>query len=262
MHKFIGFVLVFFITAISVHAADMRFVQIDDMFYSSSSEESIQRLENVINNINKQKNVQFVIFTGNNIAKPDKSDLESLLETAKQLKVPYYIVLGNKDVNKQKDLSKAEYMKIVSKNVRSHKKIESPNYVIDKKDIVFIIADGSKDVIPASMGYYKADVLKWLEEQLNIYADRNVVIIQHFPLVPPEKRESRYTFKADEYLKLISRYKNVKAVISGHFNANSEQEVNGILHITTADAPVYRIIDIIDCDTSNPSFWSTLYNAN
>ena len=39
---------------------------------------------------------------------------------------------------------------------------------------------------------------------------------------------------------------------------NSEKEINGILHITTAPAPQYRVIDIIDYDTNNPTFWSTL----
>lgn len=252
MKKFFGLFLFFAFTAASALASDMRIIQVDNVFYTPESD----KLESIITDINKQKNVEFVIFTGNNIAKPNREYLESFLQTAKQLNSPFYLIPGNKEVNKQKDLGKIDYMKIVSKNARTHKKIESPNYVIDKKDIVFIAVDGSKDVIPSSMGYYKADVLKWLDEQLDIYKDKNVVILQHFPIVPPSKRESHYTFKADEYLKLLAKHKNVKAVVAGHFGVNNEQTVNGVLHISTSDAPVYRIIDILDYDSSHPEFWS------
>ena len=93
---------------------------------------------------------------------------------------------------------------------------------------------------------------------LNIYKDKKVVIIQHFPIIPPTKKETKYTYKAEEYLEFLKDYKNVKAVVSGNFNANSEKTVNGILHISTANAPMYRIIDILDYETELPIFWSTI----
>ena len=82
--------------------------------------------------------------------------------------------------------------------------------------------------------------------------------MQHYPIVPPVKKETHYTYKAEEYLRLLSEHKNVKAVISGHFDANNEQFVNGVLHISTKEAPKYRIIDILDYETENPTFWSTI----
>ena len=151
-------------------------------------------------------------------------------------------------------------MNIVSKNVRTHKKIKNPNYVFEKKGIAFIVADGSKDVIPTSMGYYKKDVLLWLDEQLDNCEDKEqkVIILQHYPLIPPSNRESYYTFKADEYLRLISEHNNIKAIIAGHFNVNKEETVDKVLHISTKNAPAYRIIDILDYDTETPTFWSTI----
>lgn len=255
MKKFLVF-FTLFVATIAVNAENLRFVQVSDTLFSLSDEKSIENLQNVIQDINKQRNVSFVIFTGNNIAKPNKTDLEGFIEMAKELNVPYYVALGNKDVNKQKDFGKKEYIKVLSKNLRRYKKIESPNYVFEKAGVIFIVADGSKEVIPSPIGYYKADVLSWLEEQLNLYSDKNVVILQHFPIVPPAKKESHYTYKAEEYLAILAKHKNVKAVIAGHFNVNNEQKVNGILHISTEKAPSYRIIDLLDCDTDSPSFWS------
>ena len=244
------------VSTASVIAADMKFAQVSDAMYSAGNEKSAENLTKIINDINKQKNISFVVFTGNNISKPEKKNLEEFLDIAKKLNPPYYVVLGNKDVNKQKDLGKAEYMKTVGKENRVHRKIESPNYVFEKNGVVFIVVDGSKEVIPSPIGYYKPDVLKWLDEQLSLNARKNVVILQHFPLVPPSKKENRYTYKAAEYLKLLESHKNVKAVVAGHYNVNNEQTVNGVLHISTENVPAYKIIEIIDYDTNNPSFWS------
>ena len=108
------------------------------------------------------------------------------------------------------------------------------------------------------IGYYKEDVILWLDDKLDDYADKKVVILQHYPIVAPIKKETHYTYKADEYLKLLTEHKNVKALIAGHFGVNKEEFVDGILHISTKNAPVYRVIDILDYETENPTFWSTI----
>ena len=149
-------------------------------------------------------------------------------------------------------------MEMVKSNSYAHKKIDFPNYVIEKKDIVFIVVDGSKEVIPSSIGYYRAETLEWLQNQLSYYCDKNIVIFQHFPQNAPLNKESRFTFKPDEYLEMLKNYNNVKAIFAGNFNVNSEKEVDGILHFSTANAPQYRIVDIMDYETEKPIFWSVI----
>jgi len=257
MNKFWAFFITFLMTTLLGYSADMRFIQVDGALYS---EKNAEKFESLISKINLEKNVSFVVFTGNNISRPNKEDLERFLNKVKVLKAPYYIVLGQKDVNKQKGLGKAGYMDLVKKKVKAYRKLKttSPNYLFEKNGIIFIVADGSKEVIPTAMGYYKEDVILWLDDKLDEYKDKKVVILQHYPIVPPSKRETHYTFKADEYLRLLSEHKNVKAVVAGHFGVNNEQEVDGILHISTKNAPVYRVIDILDYDAENPTFWSTI----
>lgn len=255
MKNFLGLLIVFLLTTLSAYCVDMRFIQVDGVLYSSTES---QKFEALVEKINKEKDVEFVVFTGNNISKPRATELEQFLIAAKKLKRPFYIVLGQKDVNKSKNLGKKEYMQIVSQKVRTHKKIDSPNYVFKKKDLIFIVADGSKEFIPSSVGYYKEDVILWLDEQLDEYADKKVIILQHYPLVPPVQRETHYTYKADEYLRLLSEHKNVKAVFAGHFGVNKEQVQDGILHVSTSNAPKYRVVDILDYESENPTFWSTI----
>ena len=255
MKKLLCFCFVFLFSSLRIFAADIKFIQIDNLRYSPNSQESVQKFKDKIKEINKEKGISFVIFTGNNIAKSDKKNLEDFLRKANRLHTPYYVALGHKDLNKKKGLSKAEYMKVV-KN-KTNKNLKSPNYTFSKKGMSFIVVDGAKEFIPTPFGYYRDEVISYVDEELTKNAKKNVVILQHFPLNPPDDREAFRTYKADDYLKMLDKHKNVKAVISG-FSMNSEADVNGVKHITTADYPHYRIIEIVDCDSQNPTIWSEL----
>ena len=94
-----------------------------------------------------------------------------------------------------------------------------------------------------------------------MYPKKNIVIFQHFPLIPPTDNENYYTFKPEPYLKLIKEHENIKAVISGHFGVNQEQTVDKVLHISTAPAPEYRVIDMLDCTSKHPEFWAQIKNV-
>lgn len=237
------------------YAKDFKFIQVSDVRYSINDENVA--FKNMIEAINKQKNVEFVVFTGDNIIKADKSNLEGFIKEAKKLKMPFYIVLGDRDVNKYKDLSKKQYCSFLKKHIHNYKS-ENPNYIFEKKGWLFIVADGSKDVIPGTAGYYKDDVIEWIDKTLESNNGKNAIIFQHFPVVHPETREFYLTYKAEEYKNMLEKHSNVKAVITGHFDVNKEENVNGILHISTSKPPVYRIIDIIDYDTKNPSIWAQI----
>lgn len=255
MKKFLCLCFLLIFSVIKSYAADIKFVQIDDLKFSPYSDSSIQNFKNTISEINKQKDVSFVIFTGNNIAKPDKKYLVSFLKNARKLKAPYYIALGHKDLNKRKGLSKADYIKTVKKY--SHKNIKQPNYIFVKNGVVFMVADGAKEFIQTPFGYYRENVLQFLDFELTENSDKNAVILQHFPIYPPKEEDIYRTYKSEDYFEMLSKHKNVKAIVSG-FGTNSENDVNGIKHITTAGYPQYRIIEIIDCTSDNPTIWSTL----
>lgn len=253
MKKVAGFLLSVFLLSSQVCAKDLRFAQITDVRYLKGSDNSA--LEKVVNDINKQKDISFVVFTGDNIARPNPDDLKGFMSEIRKLKAPYYIVIGDKDVNKRKNLSKKQYLNLTHKYGRKFKQ-ETPNYIFEKSGVIFIVADGSKDVVPLPSGYYRDNVLEWIDANLDLYSKKNIVILQHFPLIPPAQKEGYYTYKADEYLKILQAHNNVKAVIAGHFGVNKEDSVDGIMHISTAPLPNYRIIDIIDCETKNPSIWA------
>ena len=244
MKKIITLLFLICLFTCSVYAKDVKFAQVTDVYYRGNSE----MLNKIIKDINKTPDIDFIVFTGNNIGKPNENNLKHFLNDAKRLNKPFYIVLGNKDVSKSHHLDKKTYMSIVRRYSKFHPK--STNYTFKKNNIVFIVVDGSKEVIPSVNGFYNKDTIAWVNKQLTKYASNKVVILQHFPLVNKPNNEYYYTYNILEYMQILSKHNNVLAVVTGHYNKNDEVMYNGVYHITSprSSEGTYKIIDI---DTSN-----------
>lgn len=232
-----------------VNAKDLKFIQITDSHFSSINGGGYPQkvLERTIKDINSIPNVDFVVFTGDNIDTANSDELVKFLKIANHLKCPYYTVIGNHEVFKSQHFEKVDYMRTVSKYSKScHYK--KPNYVFKKKGVVFIVVDGAKEFIPGPAGYYKKDTLKWLDKKLTKYEDKKVIILQHFPLVPPYYNRTHVTYNTDDYFALLKKHSNVVAIISGHYHANGETMKDGIYHVSTPSllsAPnEYKVIDV------------------
>lgn len=251
MKKLLLILSIFVFTVSPVFAKNIKFAQVTDMYYKGKS----QVLTNIITDINKTSDIDFVVFTGNNIGRPNQRNLRNFLTDLKKLNKPYYIVLGNKDVSKTHDLEKKTYMSMVRKYNRLHPK--QTNYTFKKSDVVFVVVDGSKELIPTTNGYYSKDTISWVDKQLKKYSMNKVVIIQHFPLANKSDNEFYYTYNILEYMQMLSKHSNVIAVVSGHYNKNDEIMYNGVNHITTPRSSdgSYKIIDI---DTSNNAVYTLL----
>ena len=103
-------------------------------------------------------------------------------------------------------------------------------------------------IIPNNNGYYRKDTLAWLDRKLTKYNKYPVVILQHFPIVPPKDIKSHRTYQAEEYLAMLGKHHNVIAVIAGHYHINGEIMQDGVYHITSPtllnNPHQYKIIDI------------------
>ncbi|MCM1265245.1 MAG: metallophosphoesterase [Candidatus Gastranaerophilales bacterium] len=235
----LGLCLTCFFVA-SAEAKNIKFAQITDVHYKVHSD----ILCKMIKDINKTSDIDFVIFTGDNIGQTNQKNLQKFLDDTKKLNKPYYFVLGNKDVSKSHDLTKDTYMKMVHKTNKLHPK--TSNYVFKKNNVVFLVADGSKEVIPSVSGFYNKETLQWIDEQLTKYKFNKVVIFQHFPLANKPSNEFYLTHNAIEYLQMLSKHNNVIAVVTGHYHKNDEVMYNGVYHITSpaASEGSYKIIEI------------------
>ena len=246
-------------------AENIKFAQITDTHLAVSNPYTSRVLESAIDDINNQPEIAFVVFTGDNIANPKEEDLRAFMKVLKNLKVPYYIALGNSDVYKANGLSKVRYYEII-KEYSIFRRQKSPNYVFKKNGFVFITVDGAKEVVPGTIGYYRQDTFDWLDRMLRKYRKKDVVIFQHFPVVYPKEAESRVkthkTYKVEAYKDMLSKHTNVLAVITGHFHVNEETMDNGIYYINSPSMLTlpqsYKIIDIVTTKDFSPIIYTQL----
>lgn len=245
----------------SVFASVIKFVQVADAHFRTKDEFRKEVLKETVKSINNEKDISFVVFTGDNIDSPKVQYLPEFVKIVNKLNVPYYIVIGNHDVFKNNGMSKENYLDIVKDNNMFYK-YKKPNYVFKKNGFVFIVVDGAKEVIPDSIGYYKKDTLDWLEKQLKKYKRSPVIILQHFPLVTVKDIKSHEVYLKEKYLELLDKHDNVICVIAGHLHTNGEKMRNGVYHITSPtllNQPYsYKVISITTTRGFSPMIYTEL----
>ena len=247
----------FFITVLllafsnAVNAKEVRFIHITDI---NITPENAYKLKRTIKEINSTPNIDFVVFGGNNIAKTNINNLNYFMYLLKRTHKKSYVLLGSSDVASNTGIDKKYYYKRV-KMARFLRHPSKPNYVFKKKGYVFIAMDGAKQYFQQPNGCYTKDELRWLDEKLTKYKDKNVVILQHFPITTT-KSTWLQTPKLDEYFEVLNKHNNIKAIVSGHYGYNQEENINGIYNIITESYSkngAYKIIEL----NSNENFIGT-----
>ena len=242
-------------------AGVIKFVQVTDSHFIAKDEYRTEVLKQTVKSINKEKDVSFVVFTGDNLDSPKEAYLPGFVNIINKLNVPYYLVIGNHDVFKNNGLSKEHYLEIVRDN-NCFYKYKKPNYVFKKNGFVFIVLDGAKEVIPGSIGYYKDDTLNWLEKQLKKYKRNPVIIFQHFPLIAAKERPTHTVYQKEKYFDILDTNNNVVSIIAGHLHTNSEIMRNGVYHITSptllSTPPVYKVITVTTTRGFSPMIYTEL----
>jgi len=245
--------LIFFSNA--ALAEQLKFVQVTDVhlsFSDSSSkgrdlEKSEQVLKSAIESINKLTDINFVVFSGDNIDVAGEDSLIEFCKTVKNLNKPYYIGIGNHDVFSS-SLNKTEYFKIVKQYNKNQKSTEPEYYFLPNKDFVVIFMDGVIQMIPGAHGCYNESDLEWLDETLTKFKDKKAIIVQHFPLVEPTENKSHKLRRPEEYRNLLADHNNIVAIVSGHYHCAKVTQQDGICHISSpalVQYPYeYRIIEI------------------
>lgn len=237
------FIFLFFVN--KSFAQDIRFIQVTDVHLTKNNAKYLKQFTEEFNR--EFNNIDFVVFTGDNIHRANIEDYLLFLNIIKNLKVKVYITAGNHDLLKTKGMTKENYFRHARKILgRYHP--DKPYYVFKEGDIVFVVMNGVREFIPDASGYFRDDELRWLDKTLRKYKKNKVVILQHFPLLDT-KVEGHNLYKKDKYEEILKKHNNVIAVISGHYHTDREEKTGNIHHIITknfADNTYYKIIRIYD----------------
>ena len=129
----------------------LRFAQISDIHYASVnsdkeyklSDNSGPVLEDAIDRINAQKNIDFVVATGDVIDKPKKSYIYDAINILNKLKYPWYYVQGNHDTSPGLYVNKQSIIEILKKKNKNHV-FDSTYYTFKpKKGFRIIVLDAA-----------------------------------------------------------------------------------------------------------------------
>jgi len=242
--SFLLILVLFLLSSFSFASAkEVKFIFLSN---ASVNKHNAYKLQETIKEINSYKDIDFVVFGGNNIQKADIVNLDYFIYLLKKVHKKTFVLLGNQDVSTSSGIDKKYYMKRVRRaSFYSHP--SKPNYVFKVKGYIFVAMDGSKEYFQSSNGYYSKKELRWLKETLDKYKNEKVVILQHFPLT---KTDSNWlqTAKVEEYLELLKNYNNVKVIVSGHYNENTEDKILNIYNILVENYSKNQGYKIIQLD--------------
>ncbi len=225
-------------STLNVFAKEIKIVQITDIGYSVAQEEQeeniiAENLEKFIKEMN-HSDIDLVVFSGDMVAKSKKENIESFIKITKQLKKPYYFVLGENDVHKASGVKKEDFMRYANYH-NPYMNSESPNYSVKLSNkLTMIVLDGASPVVKNTHGYYGDKTVAWLGKQLSKNKKKEVVIFQHFPIAPPEENYKYETLNTEAYIDTIKKYDNILFIASGHFNKDIViPNVYGTKHVST-----------------------------
>lgn len=219
----------------------LKFVQLSDVHLDLKRANTSRRmlgsskelLIDAVSQINNMNNLDFVIFSGDQINSPRQEYLSEFIRIANTLKYPWYLALGNHDIGVMSYFNKNNYfetIKIYNRFINTDKSYYSFS---PKKGYLIVVMDPVIDNRITSNGYVDRQQLNWLESQLQSNKQSRVIIVQHHPIIEPFESSSHKIKNSDEYLSLIKKYSNVIAVLSGHYHATKIIPSGNIVFIST-----------------------------
>lgn len=212
-------------------AKTINFAIASDIHYKTTTTptDNQKALNGFVSRMN-ENNYDFVIFLGDNIDKSKEKELVSFLNIIKQIKSPYYLVMGDKDVHKISGMDKKKYIEIVAKYNKNQKKTQSSYTFKPNKDITVIVLDSVSSGMQTTHGVISAKTLSWLDATLTKNKNKKVLIFQHVPYYEPYAKQAYDILDKQEYKAILSKHNNILAVISGHYHKEFAKDDNGVIH--------------------------------
>lgn len=258
MKKLFIILSIFLNFCLSANSAEIKFIQVTDVHLTKENAVTLENFVNEINNSND--NIDFIVFTGDNIDRADRQDFDIFLNIIKNLKVKPYVIAGNHDLFKSEDMTIDYYMNQAHKVLGKYHP-PKPDYCFKKGNTIFIAMNGVKEFFPAPNGYFKEQELLWLDKKLTKYKNNKVVILQHFPLLET-KTKSANLYRKEDYMKVLEKHNNVIAIVSGHYHQNREEKINNVYHIVTPKFAGNTCYKVITIDEDNNFVYTSLIDKN
>ena len=240
----------------SYSASSLRFVQVSDVHFSTRQTnttykltgESPELLDDAIEQINAIPDVNFVMFTGDQIDKSFEKELSAFLPHAEKLVYPWYIAFGNHDTCIGGYLTPSVYLSLVSEHNKNFN-FTTPYYsFVPQKGYKVIVLDTIiRDRITAN-GEISKEQLQWLDNQINASPKDTILIFMHVPIIEPYSSPGHKLLNAEEVEAVLEKYKNPIGVFQGHYHGAKITQKGNILYVSSAALVsypnVFRVVNV------------------
>ena len=252
-------------------ASSLKFAQISDVHFSTGTVnttykltgESSKLFTDAIKQINEIPDINFIMFTGDQIDKSFERELTAFLEYAENLIHPWYIVFGNHDTCIGGFLTPEVYLKRVKEHNPNFDFITPYYSFTPQKGYKVIVLDTIiRDKLTAN-GYLDGEQIQWLDAEIKKSPKDIVLIFMHVPIIEPFNSPNHKLLNADAVEAVLNKYRNPIAVFQGHYHSSKITQKDNILYVSTPALVSYpnafRIITVtnfrnravFDIQTSN-----------
>ncbi len=227
----------------------LKFGVITDLHHSEGEiyldrhfQQTIRKVKEAANIFNAE-NPDFVVNLGDTIDEGFEN-YAKIMECLQQIKPKIYHIIGNHDYDVEDHLKK---------EVPGKFGLKENYYHIQHKNVHLLFLDGSEistfanvreddnyhlavvemeklnDENAPNGNFYNGGIslkqLNWFDQKLKAFETKNEISLAfcHFPIFPEDKHN---LFNDKQVLKVISKYKNLKAWICGHNHAGNYGKVN------------------------------------
>lgn len=239
-----------------VNDSSLKFAQVSDVHFMENGSnttfkmvgESPRLLDDAINQINEYNNLDFVMFTGDQIDKSFEKELRAFLPHLQKLNFPWYLTFGNHDRCIGGYLTTSVYLDMV--------RSANPNFVTKKSYYSFVPKKNYKVIVLdniildeiTSNGYIDDEQLKWLKKELDSSKNDTVLVFMHVPVVEPFASPNHRMRNGIVLKQLFESYDNPIAVFQGHYHAAKIVQHNNVLYVASPALVSYpnafRVINI------------------
>lgn len=249
--------VLFFLSEQPSLSGTVKFAQLSDIHYSTTRDDTSYKLlsktkpllKDAIHQINNEKNIDFVMLTGDIVDIPSEKSFLDATEVLKTINYPFYFVLGNHDITNTGDFTKEKLLKIL--------KEKNPKNTFDKTYYTFkhkgnfriIVLDGVRnEKFNSAKGEISKEQLVWLDKILSKSKKDVVLIFIHFPLFAPYDSPNHEIINKKEFKAVLEKYNMPIGIFSGHYHTTKIRKMGNILHVSTPALATYphafRVVEV------------------
>lgn len=153
------------------HAEEFRFALVTDIHMKAEDSLAYQDLQRMVEHINQQADLAFVLVTGDLAEEGDRVSLLRVKELLDQLTIPYYALSGNHET-KWSESGATDFARIYG----------SERFDFTYHGIRFL-GFGTGPVIRMMDGHVAPQDITWLKQELAANPEQPAILVTHYP--PP-----------------------------------------------------------------------------